>query len=323
MAEARSSKLFLSAFIAAIVAAVSIIVVVLVVRSRGSESGLTAALGSSSSLEELLAAPSSSSGSGATGTRGLILEKASLKDAIEVARPRMENTVSRLDVGSALLTLWASKKMTWDAIQSLPETSPLQFRKDPEAERGKRLCMSGVISSIRAEKTLAGRLLEDRTLPLVERTAEVATAKAPSGLAPSPLTPTPPMPMPSETAAPPTSAAAIDGLSIPDEDWTVPDDGKVFFVTLEEKPQEAKPGESAVSHAANLAQKELMVVEVVAVRSTKGLVDGSDGRACGVLTGVTLPYLENGEAVNDVPQHRIVGLFDLPDNRAAPGGESH
>lgn len=320
MAEARSSKLLLSAFVVVIVAAVSIVVVVLVLRSRSTESGLASALGSST-LDELLAAPSASGGLDSSGSRGVILEKASLKDAIEVARPRMENTVQRLDVGSALLTLWASKKLTWDAVQALPETAPLQFRKDPEAERGKRFCMSGVISSIRAEKTLAGRLLEDRTLPLVERAAEETTSKPLSAIAPNPLTPTPPMP--TTSAMPSASAVAMDGLSIPDEDWTIPDDGKVFFATLQEKPQEAKPGESAVSHAANLAQKELMIVEVVAVRSTQGLVDGSEARACGVLTGVTLPYLGSGEAVNDVPQHRIVGMFDLPENHAAPGGERH
>jgi len=319
MAEARSSKLLLSAFIVVIVAAVSIVVVVLVLRSRSTESGLASALGSAT-LDELLAAPSSSGGLESSGSRALILEKASLKDAIEVARPRMENTVTRLDVGAALLTLWASRKLTWDAVQALPETTPLQFRKDPDAERGKRFCMSGVISSIRAEKTLAGRLLEDRTLPLVERAAE-EPAKPLPGMVPNALTPTPPMP--SAMVMPSASAVSMDGLSIPDEDWTIPDDGKVFFATLEEKPQEARPGESAVSHAANLAQKELMIVEVIAVRSTHGLVDGSEGRACGVLTGVTLPYLGSGESINDIPQHRIVGMFDLAENHAAPGGEVH
>lgn len=319
MAEARSSKLLLSTFIVAVVGVVSIVVVVLVVRARNNEGGLNAALGSASSLEALLASPEPSGSAQATGSRGVILEKAQLKDAIEVARPRMENTVSRLDVGAALLALWASKKLTWDAVQALPETSPAQFRKDPDSERGKRLCMSGVIQDIRAEKTLAARLLEDRTLPLIERSSGAPATKQPMPMAPSPLTPTP---QPSESALPSPSAIQIEGLSIPDEDWTIPDDGKVFFVTLEEKPEEAKPGESALSHAANLAKKELMSIEVIAVKSTRGLVDGSEGRACGVLTGVTLPYLDSSGTSGDIPQHRIVGMFDLPENRSSSGGET-
>lgn len=324
MSEARSSKIFLSAFIAVVVMAVSIVVVVLVLRSRGgNEGGLNAALGSASALEELLAAPGASGTTAATGTRGLILEKAALKDAIEVARPRMENTVSRLDVGSALFGIWASKRLTWDALASIPETTPLMFRKDPEAERGKRLCMSGVIESIRAEKTFAGRLLEDRTLPLIERT--VATVPKPlMPVTPPPLAPaTAPATAPVESAPSLPSGVPLEGLSIPDEDWTLPDDGKVFFVTLEEKPEEAKPGESVLSHAANLAKKELMSIEVIAVGSTKGLVDGSEARACGILTGVTLPYLDTNSPAGDIPQHRIVGFFDLPENHVDRGGETH
>jgi hypothetical protein len=325
MAEVRSSKLLLSVFVAVIVLAVSIVVVVLVLRSRGSnEPNLNTALGSASALEDLLAAPiPSTAAARETGSRGLVVEKASLKDAIEVARSRMENTVSRVDVGSALLAIWASKKLTWDALSALPETSPPLFRKDPEAERGKRLCMSGRIETIRAEKTLAGRLLEDRTLPLIERRSG-APAKPPTpSVAPPPGTSTiTPAPASAESASPLPSGLPLEGLSIPDEDWTIPDDGKVFFVVLQEKPEEAKPGESALSHAASLAKKELMSIQVIAVGSTRGLVDGSEARACGILTGVTLPYLGSGMLGSDVPQHRIVGMFDLPENHSDRGGEA-
>jgi hypothetical protein len=324
MAEARPSKFLLSAFVAAIVLAASIAVIILVVRSRSTENqGLNAALGSSSSLEELLAAPAPSGAARETGTRGMILEKASLKDAIGVARPRMENTVSRVDVGAALFAIWASKKLTWEALNELPETSPALFRKDPDAERGKRLCMSGRIENIRAEKTFAGRLLEDRTLPLVERSPSGGSKPlipvAPTAIAPASTTM---VPATAESAPAASARIELEGLSIPDEDWTIPDDGKVFFVTLEEKPDEAKPGESVLSHAASLAKRELMSIEVIAVGSTRGLVDGSEGRACGVLTGVTLPYLDTGNT-NDIPQHRIVGMFDLPENRSGQRGEAH
>jgi hypothetical protein len=321
MAEARPSKFLLSTFVAVVVLAASIFVIVLVVQSKTNDNqgALNAALGSASALDDLLAAPAPSATASDTGSRGLILSKATLKDAIAVARPRMENTVTRVDVGAALLALWASKKLTWDALNDIPETSPLMFRKDPDAERGKRLCMSGRIENIRAEKTLAGRLLEDRTLPLIER----APGPMPTKPAPGPAG-TPPVatgPAPAESAAALPSRIQLEGPAIPDEDWTIPDDGKVFFVTLEEKPEEAKPGESVLSHAASLAKKELLSIEVIAVGSTRGLVDGSEGRACGVLTGVTLPYLATGGA-SDIPQHRIIGMFDLPENRSSQRGET-
>lgn len=321
MAEAPPSKLLLSTFVAVVVLAASIFIIVLVVRSKTTDSqgGLNAALGSASPLDDLLATPPPSAIATDTGSRGLILAKATLKDAIAVARPRMENTVTRVDVGSAFLALWASKRLTWDALSELPETSPLMFRKDPDAERGKRLCMAGRIESIRAEKTFAGRLLEDRTLPLIER----APGPLPAKLTPSPVAALPPAPAPAsaESAAALPSRVQLEGPTIPDEDWTIPDDGKVFFVTLEEKPEEAKPGESVLSHAASLAKRELLSIEVIAVGSTRGLVDGSDGRACGVLTGVTLPYLATG-GEGDIPQHRIVGMFDLPENRSGQRGET-
>jgi hypothetical protein len=325
MAEARPSKLLLSTFVTVVVLAASIVIVVLVVRSRTNDNqgGLNAALGSAASLDDLLAAPAPSIAARDLGSRGVILDRAGLKDAIAVARPRMENTVTRVDVGAALLAIWASKKLTWNALTDLPETSPLMFRKDPDAERGKRLCMSGRIDSIRAEKTLAGRLLEDRTLPLIERSpGPPAKTPVPMAASPAAQAPTAPGPASTESVAPPPSRVQLEGLSIPDEDWTIPDDGKVFFVTLEEKPEEAKPGESVLSHAASLAKKgELLSIEVIAVGSTRGLVDGSDARACGVLTGVTLPYLSTGGA-SDIPQHRIVGMFDLPENRSEQRGET-
>jgi hypothetical protein len=180
--------------------------------------------------------------------------------------------------------------------------------------------MSGVVQDIRAEKSLSARLVEDRTVPLIERSSSANLPKQEgvvgAGIAPLALA--------SATAAPSASSSLLlEGLSVPDEDWSVPDDGKVFFATLDEKPEEAKPGESAVSHAANMAKKELMSLEVVAVRSTRAIVDGTEARACGVLTGVTLPFRDNGVGATDVPQHRIIGMFDIPENHSAPGGETH
>jgi hypothetical protein len=232
----------------------------------------------------------------------------------------MENTVSRIDVGAALFAIWASKKLTWDALNDLPETTPAMFRKDPDAERGKRMCMSGRIENIRAERTLAGRLIEDRTLPLIERSPR--PVKSPPATPAPHAAPTPGAsgPASAESAAAPPPRIQLE-LPVSGEDWTIPDDGKVFFATLEEKHEGAKPGESVLSHAASLAKRDRLSVQVIAVGSTRGLVDGSEGRACGVLTGVTLPYIGTG-AASDVPQHRIVGMFDLPENRSGQRSET-
>ena len=69
------------------------------------------------------------------------------------------------------------------------------------------------------------------------------------------------------------------------------------------------------------ALKDQLVVQIVATKSTGTLVDGSEGTACGVLTGVTLPPADARlGGLGETPQHRIVGIFDLPENRthAAP-----
>src|SRR5690349_12864485 len=129
--------------------------VYLVMRSRAQEPTAdpsTAAPGASNaeSLEALLATPSGSPArSEGAPTESQILSKNSLADAIAFARPMMTNTVGRLDVGSATLAVWAAKNLTWQGLEDLPETSPALFKKDPDAERGKRLCFAGNVVEIR------------------------------------------------------------------------------------------------------------------------------------------------------------------------------
>lgn len=272
-----------------------------ILRTRGRDPGNGSA-GPTASAEHVLegllsgAPEPSSSATGMAGKR--VPDGASLKEAIEFARPHMTNSVGRLDVGTALLALWASQHLEWDSLQSLVETSPALFRKDPEAERGKRLCASGVISGIRAEKTLARRLSEDRSEPLIER---------PTGAVPTSLS------APYASATAPLPELDLDPwLS---EDWSVPGGGKLFFATLVVRPpgaateQQARPSPSAL--------KDQLVVEIIATKSSGTLVDGSEATACGILTGVTLPAAGAAPpSLGDTPQHRVVGLFDLPENRA-------
>ena len=268
-------------------------------RSRSETAGAVSASASdSATIDAVMAAASASETQGAeSADRASVLSKTSLADAIAATKPKMTNTNARLDEGAALFALWASKNLTWNDLSSLVETTPALFRKDPDAERGKRLCVSGTINEIRAEKTLATRLVEDRALPLIR---EQHTTSAPTAYPEAPSTASGPD-APGLPAAPDTAPSGPDP-------WAIPDGGKVFFATISAKSDDSSDAKSRPSNARSLT------VEVIAVHSTGTLVDGGEIRACGVLTGVTMPA---GSSSGDTMEHRIVGLFDLPENRAA------
>ena len=229
-----------------------------------------------------------------TEARRQILSKTSLEDAIAVARPQMVNTVGRLDTGSALLALWAVGHLSWDMLEALPATSAAMFQKDPEAERGKRLCVTGTIVEIRAERSLAARLVDNRTVPLITLRPPPALPSDPPGRLPEP------------------SGTSLDAVATA-PDWVLPDDGKVFIATLREKA----PASDNAGRTFRKPNRDELVVEVIAAKSSGQLVNRSEARACGVLSGVTLPSTSNTSLPADLTEHRIVGMFDLPQNRAA------
>jgi hypothetical protein len=296
------------------VVGVVIIAGILILRARGQEPSADPSTASSSpssvaELEALLESPAGSAGLGGDTdpAKSQILSKTSLPDAIAVARPMMSNTVGRLDVGSAQLAMWASKFLSWQALEALPETSPALFKKDPDAERGRRLCMSGTVLEIRAEKSLAGRIAEDKALPLIERAGGSQNAGTDSNY-----------------ARPDTMGSSASSLSTPDPmllqamDFGIPDGGKVYFATIQSKPEPLPEGTRMKT-----APRDSIFVEIIAVRSSGNLVDGSDARVCGVLTGVTVPPTGNATAAAiDATVHRVVGMFDLPQNRAETGVEA-
>jgi hypothetical protein len=69
----------------------------------------------------------------------------------------MDDTANDVSAGAVLLGLWASRHLTWDELQAVPETRQALVMKDPDAERGKRICARGPIIEIRAEKTDVGK----------------------------------------------------------------------------------------------------------------------------------------------------------------------
>lgn len=79
--------------------------------------------------------------------------QSSLSGAVAMLRPLMTDTVNETSAGAAGLALWASKNLTWADLQSVPETKRSMVMKDPEAERGKRLCSTGTINEIQVDRS--------------------------------------------------------------------------------------------------------------------------------------------------------------------------
>jgi hypothetical protein len=226
--------------------------------------------------------------------------------AAEIAaiRPLISDTNGPLDRGTASLALWASTNLNWSELKGLSSTTPALFRKDPDQERGRSLCIEGTIQEIRAEKNLSRRLVIDRAAPLVEPTAGNGVGTGAIGTVGSnPATGTP-----SGGSLDPNHPDGGDAARLPladsdDAEWAVPG-GKVFFATLIE-PDHSKTEEARL-------KAKPFIVEAIAVKSTGALVDGDNARFCGILTGVVL-------SGNDLRlEHRAVGMFDLPENTGGP-----
>jgi hypothetical protein len=245
-----------------------------------------------------LAPPGSSAGGPAPTT---------LAAEIDAIRPLISDTSGPLDRGTASLALWASTNLNWSELKGLSSTTPALFRKDPDQERGRSLCIEGTIQEIRAEKNLSRRLVTDRAAPLVEPTAgtgagNVAVGNG-TGIGSNSLNGTPSGGSLDPNHPDGGDAARLLLADSDDAEWAVPG-GKVFFATLIE-PDHSKTEEARL-------KAKPFIVEAIAVKSTGALVDGDNARFCGILTGVVLTG-------NDLRlEHRAVGMFDLPENTGGP-----
>ena len=231
---------------------------------------------------------------------------ASLAAEIDAVRPLISDTSGPLDRGTASLALWASANLNWSDLKALPTTTPALFRKDPDQERGRSLCIEGTIQEIRAEKNLSRRLVTDRAAPLVEPSNGSGNGTGPgSGSGSNSLTGSGTSPGSSGdlNRADAGDATRLLLAGTDDAEWAVPA-GKVFFATITE-PDHSKTEEARL-------KAKPFIVEAIAVKSTGSLVDGDSARFCGILTGVVLTG-------NDLKlEHRAVGMFDLPENTGAP-----
>lgn len=84
------------------------------------------------------------------------LDQPTFAAALAYARPKVVDY--EYGLGQALLTGWAAVHLRWADIEvDAPETSFPLVKKDPDAERGKRLCEDIRVLDIRAEVFAPGR----------------------------------------------------------------------------------------------------------------------------------------------------------------------
>jgi hypothetical protein len=90
-----------------------------------------------------------------------IAKMTTLREVIEFAKPFMSDEVSKPSVGTVALSIWGVKRMKFsDVVVVTDETSYARVQKDPDSERGKRLCITGKLVEITVSKTDFGKVFE-------------------------------------------------------------------------------------------------------------------------------------------------------------------
>lgn len=82
-----------------------------------------------------------------------LLKTSSLSVAFDILKPQMKDPIRERDEAVHLLGLWSTKFMTWEGLNALGETTRAKAMKDTDIERGSRLCSSGMIMEISADRS--------------------------------------------------------------------------------------------------------------------------------------------------------------------------
>lgn len=82
----------------------------------------------------------------------------SLEAALKVAKPAFDDTFDSTSDGAKLFATWAVDNLRWSQLSNLEETKYALVMKDPDEERGKRLCGRGLLVEIQAERTAHGKV---------------------------------------------------------------------------------------------------------------------------------------------------------------------
>jgi hypothetical protein len=77
-----------------------------------------------------------------------------LQEAIDVAKPKMIDVYDdSLNIGAAMLALWGADAMKWAELKALPDAQYELVMKDPDEERGKKICVKGTVIEISTDKS--------------------------------------------------------------------------------------------------------------------------------------------------------------------------
>jgi len=77
-----------------------------------------------------------------------IAKAATFTEAVALAKPAMTDTTDELGGGTKLFATYAAAKLRWGDVDVPAETTVAHVLKDPDVERGKRMCVDGVIATI-------------------------------------------------------------------------------------------------------------------------------------------------------------------------------
>jgi len=91
----------------------------------------------------------------------LLASKKTLPEALAITKPLMGDEYNQASAGAKFLTVWSATNLTWASSQPpADETSIGLVMKDPDEQRGKRLCAPGTIVQITVNRTDLGPIGE-------------------------------------------------------------------------------------------------------------------------------------------------------------------
>lgn len=81
--------------------------------------------------------------------------------AAREAAPQMSDSLDKPSQGAITFAAWAALYMTWRSLQEVEETTHGKVMKDPDAERGKRVCMQGRVVQIARDGAVFRGVFDD------------------------------------------------------------------------------------------------------------------------------------------------------------------
>lgn len=88
----------------------------------------------------------------------LVRPWANLREAVASTRLDMKDIEGGdVSVGAARLAVWGAENMRWAELQEIPTTKYGMVMKDPDAQRGQKLCTSGQVIEIELDRSVPGK----------------------------------------------------------------------------------------------------------------------------------------------------------------------